>query len=126
MSKKLVENKYIIKVSIITIFILIGLVFSKDIIRFWYELGADPSCVSEKQKTESGYIPAQLVLTLKGNVTTSQAKEFIESRGLSFYEGYYNNRLVVPKGSELKWMCILQNETSFVDKVYTNRIIHVL
>ena len=124
--KNSLNKQHLVSIIILAVIVL-GFVFSKDIVRFWYESQTDPACVAEKQKTESGYILGEIVVTFKGNVTEPQAKQFIESRGLLFGGFDYGyTRIGVPEGSELKWVCVLLNETTIVERVFTNHMTQTL
>ncbi len=126
MVTEFMNKKCLVPAAILIVVIIVGLVFPKDIVRLWYEIRVDSNCVASNNKEADNIIKTRLDIIFRDNVTETQAKLFIESRGLLYGEfvyltifgGKWSSLVVVPKGSEIKWACILQNETTIIDKVH--------
>ena len=116
MKLKQIKKEYLI--IVITIILLI--LFHKNIIRFGYESQVNQTCLEEKQKLFEEFNVGEILIRFENFVSEEKAKEILESYGLT--QESFNNHLskvIVPKGTEAKWTCILlEKESENVVRIY--------
>jgi hypothetical protein len=116
-SSKYIHNRHrlLIGIALVVVIVVIVFVSKSHVARAWYEIQFLGKCENEGDfgvKYEEGFI----VVVLNGTLKETEALNLVESYGLSLQKlsktSYnsceaYEALVIVPKGRERLWMCVL-------------------
>ena len=122
MKIKKARKKYLIVGIALSVLIIISasIVFKAEITRFWYEFQLGNRCENEAD-FNSKNIGGQIQVYFNGNPSEHERINIIKSYGLVYLGDYIDNigLVSVPVGKERKWICILSENKTGIDKAAT-------